>query len=470
MPLRLQRTTAAVARDSAAVDNRAVLRGGIPFSRVRICCRKLRVGIFLQQIRRRDEQCPTPESRAVCASRRTDTGLAWKRPLEEPVPPVVRSLPSPEAAALLELARELAEQELAPRAAEMESRSEFPREVFRTLGKAGLLGLVYGDEYGGGAQPYEVYLQVLEELSRGWLAVGLGTSVHTLACYPLAAFGAAEQKERWLPDMLGGELLGAYCLSEASSGSDAAALQTRATREGPDYVVNGAKAWVTHGGQADFYNLMVRTSSEPGSAGAKGISCLLADKDTPGLQAHQPERKMGMRSSHTATIQLDGARISAERLVGAEGQGFRIAMSALDGGRLGISACAVGVAQAALDTAVDYARQRKQFGRRLADFQGLSFLLADMATQVEAARSLYLSAARLKDRGKPFGPQAAMSKLFCTDTAMRVTTDAVQVLGGYGYVEDFPAERYLREAKVLQILEGTNQVQRIVIGRSLTGS
>jgi alkylation response protein AidB-like acyl-CoA dehydrogenase len=379
--------------------------------------------------------------------------------------PVARSLPSAEAEALLELARELAEQELAPKAAEMESRSEFPREVFRTLGKAGLLGLAYGEEYGGGGQPYEVYLQVLEELSRGWLAVGLGTSVHTLACFPVAAYGSTEQKERWLPDMLGGELLGAYCLSEAESGSDAAALKTKAAKDGDDWVVNGAKAWVTHGGQADFYNLMVRT----GGPGAKGISCLLADKDTPGLNPQAPERKMGMKSSTTATIQLDGARVPAGRLIGDEGQGFRIAMSALDGGRLGISACAVGVAQAALDTAVSYAKERKQFGQRISDFQGLSFLLADMATLVEAARALYLSAARLRDAGRPFGPQAAMSKLFCTDTAMRVATDAVQVLGGYGYVEDFPAERYLREAKVLQIVEGTNQVQRIVIGRSLTG-
>jgi alkylation response protein AidB-like acyl-CoA dehydrogenase len=289
--------------------------------------------------------------------------------------------------------------------------------------------------------------------------------VHTLACFPVAAFGSQEQKERWLPDMLGGELLGAYCLSEADSGSDAAALKTKATKDGDDWVVNGAKAWVTHGGQADFYNLMVRTGGE----GAKGISCLLADKDTPGLTPQAPERKMGMKSSPTATIQLDGARVSGDRLIGDEGQGFRIAMSALDGGRLGISACAVGVAQAALDTAVSYAKERKQFGQRIADFQGLSFMLADMATQVEAARALYLSAARLRDAGRPFGPQAAMSKLFCTDTAMRVATDAVQVLGGYGYVEDFPAERYLREAKVLQIVEGTNQVQRLVVGRSLTG-
>lgn len=380
------------------------------------------------------------------------------------MPPVVRSLPSAEAEELLALTRDLVEREVAPRAAEMEAQSAFPRELFRTLGKAGLLGLPYDEEHGGAAQPYEVYLQVLEELSRGWLAVGLGASVHTLSCFPLYAYGTAEQKDRWLPDMLGGELLGAYCLSEAGSGSDAAALQTRGVLDGDAWVVDGAKAWVTHGGEADFYNLMVRT----GEAGAKGISCLLAESSTPGLQPQAPEKKMGMRSSTTATIQLDAARVPADRMLGEPGQGFRIAMSALDGGRLGIAACAVGVAQAALDTAVDYAKERKQFGQRIADFQGLSFMLADMATQVEAARALYLSTARRRDAGQPFGPQAAMSKLFATDTAMRVTIDAVQVLGGYGYVEDFPAERYLREAKVLQILEGTNQVQRVVIGRSLT--
>jgi alkylation response protein AidB-like acyl-CoA dehydrogenase len=380
------------------------------------------------------------------------------------MPPVVRSLPSAEAEALLELTRDLVEGEVAPRAAEMESRAEFPRELFRTLGKAGLLGLAYDEELGGGGQPYEVYLQVLEELSRGWLAVGVGVSVHTLSCYPVAAFGTAAQKARFLPEMLGGELLGAYCLSEAGSGSDAAALVTRAVRDGDDYVVDGTKAWVTHGGHADFYNLMVRT----GGPGPKGISCLLADSATPGMSAQPPEKKMGLRSSPTASITLEGARIPADRLLGEEGVGFRIALSALDGGRLGIAACAVGHAQASLDLAVDYAKERKQFGQRIADFQGLSFLLADMATQVEAARALYLSAARLRDAGRPYGPQASMAKLFCTDTAMRVATDAVQVLGGYGYVEDFPAERYLREAKILQIFEGTNQIQRLVIGRSLT--
>ena len=378
--------------------------------------------------------------------------------------PVVRTLPTPEAQALLELTRDLIAAEVAPRAADMEARAEFPRELFRTLGKAGLLGLAYPEAQGGGGQPYEVYLQVLEELGRAWAAVAVGVSVHTLACFPVAQWGTPEQQERFLPDMLGGELLGAYCLSEAHSGSDAAALSARAVRDGEDYVVNGTKAWVTHGGHADFYNLMVRT----GEAGPAGISCLLADAATPGLQALAPERKMGMRSSPTASMLLEQARVPVDRLLAGEGQGFRIAMSALDGGRLGIAACAVGLAQAALEQAVDYAKQRRQFGSAIADFQGVSFLLADMATQVEAARALYLSAARMKDAGRPYAAQAAMAKLFATDTAMRVTTDAVQVLGGYGYVEDFPVERYLREAKIMQIFEGTNQVQRVVIGRALT--
>ena len=374
-------------------------------------------------------------------------------------------MPTPESEALIELTRELASAELAPHAAEFEDRGEFPRDVFRTLGRSGLLGLVYPEEHGGAAQPYEVYLQVLEELSSAWLAVGLGVSVHTLACFPLARYGTDEQRKRWLPDMVGGELLGAYCLSEPSSGSDAAALRTKAVRspDGASYVVDGVKAWVTHGGVADFYNLMVRT----GADGPKGISCLLADAATPGLEAQQPESKMGMKSSPTAQIALTHATVDADRLLGEEGQGFAIALSALEGGRLGIAACATGLAQAALSYSLGYAKERAQFGQPILDFQGVSFMLADMATQVEAARSLYLTAGRRRDAGQPFSRQAAMAKLFATDTAMRVTTDAVQVLGGYGYVQDYPVERYMREAKVLQIVEGTNQVQRLVIGRSL---
>lgn len=378
--------------------------------------------------------------------------------------PVERHLPTEEATELLALTRELAREELAPRVAEYEADARFPREVFHTLGKAGLLGLPYDERYGGGGQPYEVYLQVVEELATTWASVAEGVSVHTLSCFPLAAFGSDAQRERWLPEMVGGELLGAYCLSEPQSGSDAAALVTKAVRTDGAYLVNGTKAWITHGGEADFYSLMCRTSDD----GSRGISCLLVDAGTPGVSAAAPERKMGFSASTTAQMVFEDASVDAERLVGDEGQGFKIALAALDGGRLGIAACAVGVAQNALDVALDWAKERRQFGKALVEFQGLAFMLSDMATGVEAGRALYLEAARRRDRGEPFGRQAAMAKLFCTDMAMKVTTDAVQVLGGYGYVADFPVERLMREAKALQIVEGTNQVQRMVIARHLT--
>ncbi|MET9797028.1 acyl-CoA dehydrogenase family protein [Nocardiopsis alba] len=379
---------------------------------------------------------------------------------------VERTLHTPEAEQLLELTREIVDKEIAPRAAEDEENSVFPRDLFTTLGRAGLLGLPYPGEYGGGDQPYEVYLQVVEELARGWLAVGLGVSVHSLSCYPLATFGGEEQKGRHLPDMLGGELLGAYCLSETSSGSDAAAMTTRAERtDDGGYRINGAKAWITHGGHADYYTLFARTGAP--DSGARGIGCLHVPAGTPGLSTAAPERKMGMRSSTTAGVILEDVELGPEALIGEPDRGFGIALAALDSGRLGIAACAVGLAQAALDAAVAYSRERRQFGSLIGDFQGLGFMLADMATQVAASRELYLSAARLRDAGRPFGKQAAMAKLMATDTAMKVTTDAVQVFGGYGYTRDFPVERYMREAKVLQIVEGTNQVQRMVISRHL---
>jgi hypothetical protein len=369
---------------------------------------------------------------------------------------------------LLELTRELADKELRPAVDAAERAGTFPRETFRLLGRSGLLGLPYPERWGGGGQPYEVYLQVVEELARSWLTVGLGVSVHTLTCFPLATAGTPEQQERWLPDMLGGDRLGAYCLSEPQSGSDAAALATGATADGDGYRIDGVKAWISHAGQADFYSVFARTSGEAsGPDRARGISCLHVPASTGGVSAGPAEHKMGMRASVTAQMIFDGARVPADHLVGEEGDGFAIALAALDAGRLGIAACATGLAQAALDTAVGYARERRQFGQPIIDFEGLSFLLADMATGVEAARALYRAAARRKDAGQPFSAQAAMAKLFAADTAMRVATDAVQVLGGYGYVEDFPAERYMREAKVLQIVEGTNQIQRLVIARAL---
>ncbi|WP_309094823.1 acyl-CoA dehydrogenase family protein [Streptomyces sp.] len=379
--------------------------------------------------------------------------------------PVDRQLPTEEARDLISLVRDIAQQEIVPKAAEEEDAGRFPRELFTLLSRSGLLGLPYDSEYGGGDQPYEVYLQALEELAAARLTVGLGVSVHTLASYALAAYGTKEQQVEHLPAMLGGGLLGAYCLSEPHSGSDAAALRTRAVRDGDDWVITGSKAWITHGGIADFYTVMARTGEE----GPRGITAFLVPGDAPGVSAAPPEKKMGMKGSPTAQVHFDGVRVSDARRIGEEGLGFAIALSSLDSGRLGIAACAIGLAQAALDEALSYAAQRRQFGRPIADFQGLRFMLADMATQIEAGRALYVAAARLRDAGRPFARQAAMAKLHCTDTAMRVTTDAVQILGGYGYTADFPAERYMREAKVLQIVEGTNQIQRMVIARHLVG-
>ncbi|MGO4255429.1 acyl-CoA dehydrogenase family protein [Marmoricola sp. RAF53] len=373
-----------------------------------------------------------------------------------------RVLPTDEATDLLKLVRDLATRELLPAAAAAERDAAFPRETFRLLGRAGVLGLPYPEEYGGGGQPYEVYLQVLEEIGAVWSSVGVGVSVHALSCFGLANFGTEEQRRAWLPDMLGGELLGAYCLSEPQAGSDPAAMRTSARRDGDEYVLNGAKAWTTHGGEADFYKVMARTSED-----RTGISCFLVPADTPGLSADTPEQKMGLTGSTTATMLFDNVRVPVERRLGAEGQGLSIALAGLDSGRLGIAAVATGLAQGALDHAVAYAKERETFERRIIDHQGLAFVLADMEAAVQTARAATLHAARLKDRGLPFSREASIAKLVATDNAMKVTTDAVQVLGGYGYTKDFPVERYMREAKVMQIFEGTNQIQRMVISRQL---
>lgn len=375
---------------------------------------------------------------------------------------VQRLLPSREAEDLLQLTRDIADGELAPKAARDEADERFPREVFTALGNAGLLGLPYPEELGGGGQSYEVYLQVLEELAARWSSVAVGVSVHALSCFAIANYGNDEQKS-WLPEMLGGTLLGAYCLSESHAGSDPAAMITRATRDGDNYVINGAKAWTTHGGQADFYTSMVRTSDDKSA----GISCFSVPAGTPGLSAGTPEKKMGLTGSTTATMRFDNVVIGADRRIGDEGQGLPIALAGLDSGRLGIAAVAVGLAQRALDVAVEYAKERTTFGRAIIDHQGLAFVLADMAAAVESARATMLSAARLKDAGRPYSQQASIAKMVATDNAMKVTTDAVQVLGGAGYTKDFPVERYMREAKVMQIFEGTNQIQRLVISRGL---
>ncbi|WP_341229506.1 acyl-CoA dehydrogenase family protein [Nocardioides salarius] len=379
--------------------------------------------------------------------------------------PARRVLATDESAELLALVRRIATDELAPRVAEAEADEQFPRDVFRLLGRSGLLGLPYPEEQGGAGLSYEVYLQVLEEIAAVWSSVGVGVSVHALSCFGLAQFGTDEQRRQWLPDMLGGDLLGAYCLSEAHAGSDPAAMRTTARRDGDDYVIDGAKAWTTHGGHADFYKVMARTSEDRG-----GISCFLVPAGTPGLVADPPERKMGLTGSATATMRFDGVRVPVERRLGAEGEGLRIALAGLDAGRLGIAAVATGLAQGALDHALAYARERETFGRPIIEHQGLAFVLADMEAAVQSARATVLHAARLKDAGQPFGREASIAKLVATDNAMEVTTDAVQVLGGYGYTRDFPVERYMREAKVMQIFEGTNQIQRMVVARSLDKS
>ena len=377
--------------------------------------------------------------------------------------PVDRELPTPEAHDLLALTRELADAELAPKAAQYEREERFPREVFRTLGDAGLLGLPFGEDVGGGGQPYEVYLQVVEELAARWASVALGVSVHTLACFPIDRFGTEAQRRDLLPDMVGGQLLGAYCLSEAHAGSDPAAMRAAAKVGDDGWVANGEKAWVTHGGHADFYSTFLRTPDD----GERGISTFHLTPDLPGFGVARPEEKMGLTGSTTAAVRLDDVPIPADRLVGERGRGLSIALAALDSGRLGVSAVAVGLAQSALDLAVSYARDRHAFGRPIVEHQGVAFLLADMAAAVESARATYLVAARRRDAGKEYGRQASIAKLVATDAAMKVTTDAVQVLGGAGYTRDFPAERYMREAKVMQIFEGTNQIQRMVIGKAL---
>ncbi len=374
-------------------------------------------------------------------------------------------MPTEEGQDLIDLTREICAKELRPKvdAAERAAATDesFPTEVFRTLGAAGLLSLPHPEEHGGYGQPYEVYLQVVEEVASAWMSVAVGVSVHSLTAYPVTTFGTDEQKAALLPGMLSGDQLGAYCLSEPLAGSDIASMTTRATRDGDGYVVKGRKAWISHAGHADYYTTFARTSDD----GGRGLSCLVVPADAPGISFGAPERKMGLHCDTVREVIFEDVRVDADRLIGDEGQGMAIALSALDAGRLGIAAASTGLAQSALDLAASYAKERQQFGRPIGEFQGLSFLLADMEAAVTSARATYLHAARLKDAGRAFSKEAAVAKLVATDAAMRVTTDAVQVLGGAGYTQDFPAERFMREAKVTQIFEGTNQIQRLVIGR-----
>jgi alkylation response protein AidB-like acyl-CoA dehydrogenase len=365
-----------------------------------------------------------------------------------------------------ETVRRFAEHEIAPHAEEWDEHEHFPRELLRPLGELGLSGLYIPEQYGGSELGRLNGALAFEQLGRADMATGTWLSVHNMVAGLIYRFGSEEQRQRWLPGMTSGDLLGAFSLSEAGSGSDAASLQCSARRDNDTYVLNGTKMWVTSGGEADVYTVMVRTA--PGRS-AEGTSCLVVEKGTPGFSAGKTERKMGLHSSPTRELIFDQCRVPATHLLGAEGDGIKIALSSLDGGRINIGAISIGVAQAALETATSYARERRQFNHPIGFFQGVQFLLADMAMKVEAARLLVYQAAYKMDTGADAGMYAAMAKCFATDAAMAVTTDAVQVLGGAGYVRDYPVERYMRDVKVGQIFEGTNQIQRLVIARALLG-
>jgi alkylation response protein AidB-like acyl-CoA dehydrogenase len=378
---------------------------------------------------------------------------------------VDRLLPDRDAEDLIHLTRDIADRLLTPIVDEHERTEIYPEGVFAQLGQAGLLSLPQPEQWGGGGQSYVVYLQVLEELAARWAAVAVAVSVHVLSCHAMLAFGSSDQQSMWLPGMLSGTQIGAYSLSEPQAGSDAAALRCAAKPTGDGYIINGSKSWITHGGIADFYTLFARTGE-----GSRGISCFFIPAGVDGLSFGKPEDKMGLCAVPTTAAFYDNVRVGKEHRIGEDGQGLQIAFSALDSGRLGIAAVAVGLAQAALDLATDYANDRSTFGRKIIEHQGLGFLLADMAAAVGSARATYLDAARRRDAGLPYSQQASIAKLIATDAAMNVTTDAVQVLGGVGYTRDYRAERYMREAKITQIFEGTNQIQRMVIARGLTSA
>ncbi len=363
--------------------------------------------------------------------------------------------------------RRFAQQEIAPHADEWDERAYFPHELFPKLAGLGLAGMLVPEEVEGTNLGRLMAAIVFEELARADLSTAVWLSVHNMVTSLIYRYGNDEQRQRWVPLMATGKLLGAFSLSEAGAGSDAAALRTTARREGDQYIVTGSKMWVTNGGVADVYAVLVKTDS---SAGARGITCLIVEKDAPGFSYGKLEHKMGMHASPTRELLFDQCHVPVANRLGQEGEGFKIALSSLDGGRINIGASATGLASAALEVATRYAQERQQFGRPIGAFQGVQFLLADMAMKVEAARLLVYQAAARADAGDPrLTYYAALAKCFATDAAMQVTTDAVQVLGGAGYVHDWPVERYMREAKVTQIFEGTNQIQRVVIARQLLG-
>ena len=368
--------------------------------------------------------------------------------------------------AIQALTRELADAEIAPNASEWDREHRFPDELIPKLAELGLMGVCVPEEYGGAGADFLSYIVVLEELSRADAGVGVTVAVHTSATtLPLLTFGTDGQRERFVPPLARGEHLGAFALTEPGSGSDAGSLRTSAVPDGDGWVVNGSKQWITNGSRAGTFVLFART--DPATAGARGVSCFILDAEH--VRITREEEKLGLHSSTTSDLVLEDARVDRDRLLHEEGRGFRVAMATLDGGRIGIAAQAIGIAQAAYDVARAYALDREQFGRRIADFQAIQWKLADMATEIDAARLLTYRAAWLKQEGRPHAVDGAKAKLFASETARRQTAEAIQILGGYGYTREFPVERYYRDAKITEIYEGTSEIQRLVIARSILG-
>ncbi|MCR8978296.1 acyl-CoA dehydrogenase [Brevibacillus laterosporus] len=366
---------------------------------------------------------------------------------------------------LRKMIREFAEDQVAPTAAERDEEERFDRSIFEQMAQLGLTGIPWDEKYGGAGADYLSYVLAVEELSRVDASIGVTLSAHvSLASWPIYKFGTEEQKQTFLRPLAEGKKMGAYCLTEAGSGSDSAGMRTTAVRDGDHYVLNGNKIFITNAGEAEIYIVFAVTNPE---LKHKGVTAFILEKDMPGFSMGKKEKKLGIRSSLTLEVIMEDVRVPVANRLGEEGQGFKIAMMTLDGGRNGIAAQALGIAQGAFEHAVSYAKERIQFGKPIATLQAIQFKLADMATQIEAARLLTYQAAWLEDKGLPYGKASAMSKVFAGDIAMQVTTEAVQVFGGYGYTREYPVERFMRDAKITQIYEGTNEIQRVVISNLL---
>ena len=372
-----------------------------------------------------------------------------------------------EQASLQKVIRDFAQQEIAPKAAYYDEAEEFPWENLHKMAELGLLGMPVAEEFGGAGTDTVSYIAAIEEISKACASTGAIMAVHTsTGIMPIYMFGTEEQKQKYVPDLATGKKIGAFALTEAGAGSDAAQVATTAVLDGDEWVLNGSKCFITTGGEAEVYTIMASTDK---TKGTKGITAFIVEKDTPGFTFGKKEHKLGIRASATRELIFQDCRIPKENMLGKEGEGFKMAMQVISGARIGISAQAVGIAQAAYEAALEYSKVRVQFGKPIAKQQSIAFMLADMAIQIEAARQLVYHAAQMKDAGQPFDKEAAMAKTFSSDIAVQVALDAIQILGGYGYTCEYPVERLLRDAKITQIYEGTNQIQRVVISRSILG-